>query len=111
MANKYLHDVLIPSAATETTIYTVPAANTAVLRSLRVTNANSSGASVITVTQYDSGSATTHYLLKGKSLAVNATIDVFNGVPCVLEAGDVLKVTSSLSTNHFYLSYLEMDRN
>ena len=111
MANKYLHKVLIPDAATETTIYTVPAANTAVLRSLRVTNANSTGASVITVTQYNSGSATTHYLLKAKSLTVNGTIDVFNGVPCVLEAGDILKVTSSLATNHFYLSYMEMDRN
>lgn len=110
MANKYLHDVSIPSAATETTIYTVPAANTAVLRSLRVTNANASPAT-ITVTQYDSGSATAHYLLKAKSLAVNTTIDVFNGVPCVLEAGDALKVTSSVATVHFYLSYMEMDRN
>lgn len=111
MANKYLHQALIPSAATETTIYTVPTANTAVLRSLRVTNANSSGPSVITVTQYNSGSATAHYLLKAKSLTVNSTIEVFNGVPCVLESGDVLKVTSTLATNHFYLSYLEMDRN
>lgn len=111
MANKYLHQVLIPSAATETAIYTVPAANTGVLRSLRVTNANSSGASIITVTQYNSGDATAHYLLKARSLGVNATIDVFNGVPCVLEAGDVLKVTSTLATNHFYLSYLEIDRN
>lgn len=110
MANKYLHDVLIPSAATETTIYTVPAANTGVLRSLRVTNANSASAA-ITVTQYNSGSATAHYLLRNKPLATNATIDVFNGVPCVLEAGDVLKVTSSVATVHFYLSYLEIDRS
>jgi len=110
MANKYLHDVLIPSAATETAIYTVPAANTAVLRSLRVTNANSSAA-VITVTQYDSGNATAHYLLRNKSLAANTTMDVFNGVPCVLETGDVLKVTSSVATVHFYLSYMEMDRS
>lgn len=110
MANKYLHKALIPDAATETEIYTVPAANTGVMRSLRVTNANSSP-SLITVTQYNSGSATAHYLLKVRSLVANATIDVFNGVPCVLEAGDVLKVTSTLATVHFYLSYMEMDRN
>jgi hypothetical protein len=110
MANRYLHDVSIPSAATETTIYTVPDATTAIMRSLRVTNANTSNAS-ITVTQYDSGSGTTHYLLKNKALASNTTIDVFNGVPCVVEEGDIVKVTSTVGTVHFYLSYLEVDRN
>lgn len=109
MANKYLHEVLIPSASTETTLYTVPAATTAVLRSLRVTNA-SANVAAITVTQYDSGDVTAHYLLKSKSLPTNTTVDVFNGVPCVLEAGDVLKVTASVGTVHFYLSYMEVDR-
>jgi len=111
MSNRYLHQDLIPNAATETTIYTVPAATTAVLRSLRVTNANT-GATNVSVTQYNSDElATTNYLLKSKNLAANATTDVFNGVPCVLEAGDVLKVTSTAATVHFYLSYLEVDRN
>jgi len=54
---------------------------------------------------------TPHYLQKVRPLAVNATFDVFNGIPCVLEAGDVLKVESSVASTHFYLSYLEMDRN
>jgi hypothetical protein len=54
------------------------------------------------VTQYNSDAlATTNYLLKSKNLAANATTDVFNGVPCVLEAGDVLKVTSTAATVHF----------
>lgn len=110
MSNRYLREVSIPSAATETTVYTVPDATTAVVRSLRVTNANASSSSV-TVTQYSSGDATTHYLLKNKALASNGTIDVFNGVPCVLEEGDALKVTSTAATVHFYLSYLEVDRN
>ena len=110
MANKYLHEALRPSAATETAILTVPAANTAVVRSLRITNAGASAAS-ITVTQYDSGSATPTYLLRARSLLANQTFDVFNGVPCVLEAGDVMKVTSSVADVNFYLSYLEVDRN
>lgn len=110
MANKYFRTSLIPSAATETTLYTVPAANAAVIRSLRVTNAGT-GATNVTVTQYNEGSATAHYLQKSRSLAVNATFDVFNGIPCVMEAGDVLKVTSTLASSHFYLSYLEIDRN
>lgn len=110
MANKYLHEALRPAAATETAILTVPAANTAVARSLRVTNTGSA-ATLVSVTQYDSGSATANYLLKVKSLGANQTFDVFNGVPCVLETGDILKVTSSEANCHFYLSYLEMDRN
>jgi hypothetical protein len=110
MANKYFRKYSIPSAATETTLYTVPAANATVVRSLRVTNAGS-GSATITVSQYAQGDATPHYLQKVRPLAVNATFDVFNGIPCVLEAGDVLKVESSVASTHFYLSYLEMDRN
>lgn len=108
MANKYLRKYLIPSAATETTLYTVPDANTGIMRSLRVTNAGSATA-LITITQYTSG--TPHYLQKVRSLPVNETFDVFNGIPCIVEAGDIIKVTSSVATVHFYLSYLEVDRN
>ena len=98
----------MPDATTETDLYTVPAANTAVLRSLRVTNANASDAE-ITVSQYDSGGSEV-YALKGYPISPDGTIDVFNGVPFVLEAGDKITVESSVSTVHFYLSYLEMDR-
>ena len=108
MANKYFRDHLVPDATTETDLYTVPAANTAILRSLRVTNANASAAEV-TVSQYEG--ATQTYLLKDYPLSPDGTIDVFNGVPCVLEAGDKITVESSQSTVHFYLSYLEHDRN
>ena len=110
MANKYFREYLIPSAATETAIYTVPAANAATVRSLRVTNANAASA-LITVIHYESGGVTAHYLLKAKSLAANGSFDVFNGVPLNMEEGDVLKVTSSVATVTFYLSYLEMDRS
>jgi len=108
MSNKYFRDHLVPSAATETDLYTVPAANTAILRSLRVTNANASDTQ-ITVSEYDDGGSQ-RYLLKDYPLSPNGTIDVFNGVPCVLEAGDKITVESSQSTVHFYLSYLETDR-
>jgi hypothetical protein len=108
MANKYLRKYLIPSAATETLLYTVPSANATVVRSLRVTNTGT-GTTAITVAH--TGTGTTYYLQKNRSLDVNGTFDVFNGIPCVLEAGDVLRVTSSLAGSHFYLSYLEMDRS
>lgn len=110
MSNKYLRKRISPSAATETDLYTVPTANTGILNSLRVTNANASRASV-TVSHYVSGSATEYYLLRSYVLAPNASMDVFNGVPCILEAGDKISVESSVATVYFHLSYLEVDRN
>jgi hypothetical protein len=99
MADKYLRKSLIPVATTETTIYTVPAANAAMLRSLRVTNTAAVSAD-ITVTQYNVGVATANYLYKDQALSADATVDV-----------NVLKVTSSQTGTTFYLSYLEVDRN
>lgn len=110
MANKYFREHLTPSAATETTIYTAPDANTAVLSSLRVTNRNGS-TTALTVNVYPGGGATAYCLLKAYSLPTNQTMDILSGVPCVLEATDVIKVTSSQSSVDFYLSYLEMDRS
>ena len=60
---------------------------------------------------YPGGGATGYHLLKAYSLPTNQTMDVFSGVPCVMEATDVIKVTSSQATVDFYLSYLEMDRS
>ena len=109
MANKYLRLYLTPSAATETTIYTAPAANNAVLSSFRVTNDNASVAN-ISAAVYPAGGATPYKLLKTYALPTSQTMDVFSGVPCVLIAGDVLKVTASVADVDFYLSYLEIDR-
>ena len=110
MANKYLRLYLTPSASSETAIYTAPAANNAVLSSLRVTNENASTAN-ITVAVYPGGGATPYYLLRSYVLPPNATMDVFSGVPCVLQAEDVLKVTATQTSVDFYLSYLEIDRS
>lgn len=110
MANKYFRKFLAPAAATETAIYTVPAANTAVLSSLRITNGNS-GTTQLTVKAYPGGGATGYFLLDTYALPVDGTMDVFSGIPCVMEEGDVLKVASTEADITFYLSYLELDRN
>ena len=109
MANKYLRLFLTPSAATETTIYTAPAANNAVLSSLRVTNDNA-GTANISAAIYPGGGATPYKLLRAYVLPPSQTMDILSGVPCVLIAGDVLKVTASVADVDFYLSYLEIDR-
>jgi hypothetical protein len=110
MADKFLQKNAIPSAATETTLYTVPAATTAIVKSLRVTNKSGNQAN-IDVIQNDNGSTTDLYLLSTSALAHDASTDVFNGVPLILEEGDKLNVQSSRADTHFYLSYLEVDRN
>jgi hypothetical protein len=110
MANKYFRKYLTPAAATATEIYVVPDANAAILASLRVTNENASTAA-LTVAVYPASGATAYYLLKGYSLPTSQTMDAFSGVSCVLQAGDQLKVTSSVADVDFWLSYLEMDRS
>ena len=110
MANKFFRDVLSPTATAATAIYTVPAANAATVSSLRVTNGNASNAS-LDVKLYPAGGATGYALLKSYVLPPNATMDVFSGVPLNMEETDVLKVTSSVATVDFVISYLEMDRN
>jgi hypothetical protein len=109
MANKYLRKVLIPAANTATDIYTVPDANTGIIKSLRVTN-DSAARSNIYVSQYSVGSATEHPLTNGFVLPIGASFDLFNGVSCVLEAGDKLAIKSTQADVTFYLSYLEVDR-
>lgn len=110
MANKYFRKYESPAADTEVTLYTVPDANTAILTSLRVTNADS-GSTLLDIRLYPEGGATGYSLLSNHFLPVNATMDVFSGVSCVAQAGDVLTVESSQADVDFYLSYLEIDRN
>lgn len=110
MAVKYFREHASPSAATETTLYTVPAANTAVLSSLRVTNTGTAS-STINVAIYPDGGGTGRQVLEDSVLAIDSTMDVFNGVSCVMEETDILKITSSQANVDFYLSYMEVDRN
>lgn len=108
MANKYLRKYLISEANTPETLYTVPAANSALLSSLRVTNSNT-GAAKISVTASPTGVAG-HKLLDQYLLPVDATMDVFSGVPLVLEAGDSITLEATEDDVVFWLSYLEVDR-
>lgn len=110
MANKYFRKYHKTTATVEHTLYTVPDANSAILNSLRVTNANSTDAT-ISVTVYPLGGATAYKLLRDSFLPVNGTMDVFSGIPLILEASDEISVEASEDDLVFYLSYLEVDRN
>lgn len=108
MANKFLRKYLISEANTPETIYTVPAANSALLSSLRITNSNTATAE-INVSVSPTGVAA-HKVLDRYLLPVDATMDVFSGVPLVLETGDALTVEATEDDVVFWLSYMEVDR-
>lgn len=109
MSNKYFRKYYESAANTPHILYTVPAANSAIISSLRVTN-DDGGEARITVTVNPAGGAG-YKILQSAFLPVNGTMDVFSGIPCVLEATDELEVQSTQANVFFYLSYLEMDRS
>jgi len=110
MANKYFREYHASVASAEHTLYTVPDANVAILNSLRVTNANSTD-SLISVVIYPGGGSTAYHVLRDNFLPVNGSIDVFSGIPCILQASDELAVEADQDDVVFYLSYLEIDRS
>jgi hypothetical protein len=109
MANKYFRKYHESAATTPHTLYTVPAANSGIISSLRVTNANSTDA-LVNVTIYPLG-GTGHKVLRDMFLPVNGSMDVFSGIPCVMEATDELEIEADQDDVIFYMSYLEIDRN
>lgn len=110
MANKYLRKRLIPTQDVTEDLYTVPAANATICRSLRIINTSAVRAE-ITIIQEDGDAITTITLLDQHIVPPRSEYDALNGVPLHLEAGDVLSVLSTVSDTNFYLSYLEIDRN
>lgn len=110
MANKYFRQYHESVATTPHTLYTVPDANVAILNSLRVTNANSTDA-LISVIIYPEGGATAYHVLRDMFLPVNGSMDVFSGIPCVMQATDEIEIEADQDDVVFYLSYLEIDRN
>jgi hypothetical protein len=110
MANKFFREYHESVATTAHTLYTVPDANVAILNSLRVTNANSTDA-LVSVVIYPLGGATGYHAMRNVFLPVNGTLDVFSGIPCVMQATDEIEVVADQDDVVFYLSYLEVDRN
>lgn len=110
MANKYERARLIPDQDVDTLLYLTPPATATICRSLRITNTNTTRAE-ITVQQEDEDGNITIKLLDQHVIPPRSEYDVFNGVPLNLMAGDLLSATSTASGVHFYLSYVEVDRN
>jgi hypothetical protein len=90
-----------PSAATATTLYTVPAATQTVISTINVVNTHASTADVIRIAIRPDGAALAnqHYIVYGVSLSAGATLTYTGGV--TIDATDVVTVYSTNGTSSF----------
>ena len=105
MANSFVNKKVDLTSTSATTLYTVPSATTAVIKSILVSE-DSGNADTITVTITDT-SSNGFSLFKTKAISANATSELLSA-PLVLEESEILKVTAATANRlHVVLSALE----
>jgi len=106
MANSFLNKKVDLTTTDNTTLYTVPDANTAVIKSLLVSEDAGSG-TTITVTLTDA-SSNVFSLFKTKTISSNATTELLTQ-PLVMEEKEVLKVQAGYANRlHVVASILQI---
>ena len=90
-----------PSAASATTLYTVPAATQTIISTINVVNTHASTADVIRIAVRPDGAtlANEHYIVYGVSLSAGATFTYTGGI--TIDATDVITVYSTNGTSSF----------
>ena len=105
MANSFVNKKVDLSTTSVTTLYTVPHATTAIIKSILVSE-DSGNADTITVTITDTASAV-FSLFKTKSISANGTTELLSA-PLVLQQNEILKVTAATANRlHVVLSALQ----
>ena len=92
MANSFKNKKVDLTTTDLTTLYTVPTANVALVKSILVSNDSGSGCN-LDVTLTDS-SGNVFSLFKSKSVSANTTVELLTQ-PLVMEAREVLKVQAA----------------
>ena len=106
MANSFVNKKVDLTSTSATTLYTVPSATTAVIKSILVSE-DSGNADTITVTITETSTAV-FSLFKTKSISANGTTELLSA-PLVLEESEILKVTAATANRlHVVLSALEI---
>ena len=105
MANSFVNKKVDLSSTSATTLYTVPSATTAIIKSILVSE-DSGNADTITVTITDTSDAV-FSVFKTKSKSANGTTELLSA-PLVLQESEVLKVTAATANRlHVVLSALQ----
>ena len=106
MANNYKNAKVDLTTTDATTVYTCPAATTAIIKSILVSE-DSGNADTITVTITDTASAV-FSLFKVKAVAANTTVELLTA-PLVVEESEVLKFQAATANRlHVVASFLEI---
>ena len=106
MANSFINKKADLTSTDLTTLYTVPTARTAVVKSILVSEDAGSGAN-ITITLVDA-SSNIFSLFKTKAISGNATTELLTQ-PLVMEESEILKVQASDANElHVIASILEI---
>ena len=105
MANTFKNKKIDLTTTSATTLYTVPTATTAIVKSILVSDDSGSG-DTITVTITDT-SDNVFSLFRTKSISANGTTELLSA-PLVLEESEILKVTAATANRlHVVLSALQ----
>jgi len=106
MANAFVNKKVDLTSTSATTLYTVPTATTAVLKSILVSE-DSGNADTITITLTDADAAV-FSLFKTKAISANATTELLTA-PLVVQESEIIKVTAATANRlHVVLSALEI---
>jgi len=105
LANSFVNKKVDLTTTSATTLYTVPDATTAIIKSIIVSE-DSGNADTITVTITDTADAV-FSLFKTKSISANGTLELLTA-SLVLQQNEVLKVTAATANRlHVVLSALQ----
>jgi hypothetical protein len=106
LANTFINKKVDLTTTSATTLYTVPSATTAIIKSIIVSE-DSGNADTLTVTITDTADAV-FSLFKTKAISANTTVELLTA-PLVMEESEVLKVTAATANRlHVVLSSLEV---
>ena len=106
MANTFENKKVDLTSTSATTLYTVPSATTAVIKSILVSDDSGSG-STITITLTDTDDAV-FSLFNVKSISASGTSELLSA-PLVAKESEVIKVTAAAANRlHVVLSALEI---
>ena len=106
MANTFVNKKVDLTSTSATTLYTVPTASTAVIKSILVSE-DSGNADTITITLTDADAAV-FSLFKTKAISANATTELLTA-PLVVQESEIVKVTAATANRlHVVLSALEI---
>ena len=106
MANAFVNKKVDLTSTSATTLYTVPTATTAVIKSILISE-DSGNADTITITLTDADAAV-FSLFKTKAISANATSELLTA-PLVVKESEIIKVTAATANRlHVVLSILEI---